>query len=293
MSMLDCGGKALDLGKPRIMGILNVTPDSFSDGGRFLDAERAVEQALAMAAAGADIIDIGGESTRPGARPVSVEEEMARVIPVIAALAPKLEVPVSIDTSKPQVMAAAAAAGAGLINDVYALRLPGAVEAAVRAGLPVCLMHMRGEPRTMQKSPHYDDVVSEVCAFLGQRADACISAGMDRRRIVVDPGFGFGKTLEHNMTLLAQLDRIVALGFPVLAGLSRKSSIGALTGAPVDERMPGSVAAALLAAERGACLVRVHDVRETKAALQVLDALTAAQAVVESRSQNTPGNALL
>jgi dihydropteroate synthase len=273
VTVLDCAGKALDLATPRIMGILNVTPDSFSDGGRFLDPSRAVEQALAMVEAGADIIDIGGESTRPGARPVEAAAELDRILPVLEALAPELAVPVSVDTSKPEVMTAAAAAGAGMLNDVYALRLPGGLEAAVATGLPVCIMHMQGEPRTMQASPHYDDVVAQVRDFLVRRAEDCMAAGLARDRIVIDPGFGFGKTLAHNMTLLAELEQLVATGFPVLVGLSRKSSIGALTGAPVDEREAGSVAAALLAAERGANILRVHDVGATAQALKVLTAV--------------------
>lgn len=283
MSTLDCAGKVVDLSIPRIMGILNVTPDSFSDGGRFIERERAVEQALAMVEAGADIIDIGGESTRPGAQPVSAVEELRRILPIIETLAPELAVPISVDTSKPEVMVAAAGAGAGLINDVYALRLPGAVEAAADTGLPVCLMHMQGKPRTMQAAPHYEDVVADVRIFLETRARACMDAGIARERIVVDPGFGFGKNLTHNVTLLGNMRAITGLGFPVLVGLSRKSIIGDLTGAPVDGRVAGSVAAALIAAERGASILRVHDVREMKDALRVLEAVTSVPAVVESR----------
>ncbi|MCO6412841.1 MAG: dihydropteroate synthase [Thiogranum sp.] len=255
------------------MGVLNVTPDSFSDGGDFFAPEKAVERALQMQAEGAAIIDIGGESTRPGAAPVSLNDELQRVIPVIEALGPRLRVPVSIDTRKPGVMRAAIAAGAGLINDVNALQADGALEAAAQCGVPVCLMHMQGDPRTMQKDPRYDDVVSDVRAYLQQRAAACERAGIARERIVLDPGFGFGKTVEHNLQLLARLEDIVSLGFPVLAGLSRKSMIGKLLGTGVEERLPASIALAVLAVERGARLVRAHDVAATWQALQMVVAV--------------------
>jgi dihydropteroate synthase len=274
MTTLRCGLRALDLTRPRVMGILNVTPDSFSDGGHFASREPALTRARAMAAEGADLIDVGGESTRPGARPVSVQEELDRVIPVIEALAAELPVPVSVDTSKPEVMRAAVAAGAGLINDVAALRRPGALAAAAALGVPVCLMHMQGEPGTMQRDPTYDDVVGEVAAFLAARAAACEAAGIERGRLLVDPGFGFGKTLAHNLALLRGLPRLAALGLPVLAGLSRKSMIGALLGdVPVEGRLHGSVAAAVLAVERGAAIVRVHDVGPTVQALRILAAV--------------------
>ena len=259
------------------MGVLNVTPDSFSDGGDFFSVGAALERALAMQAEGAAIIDIGGESTRPGAAPVSAEDEIRRVVPVIEALQARLTVPISIDTQKPEVMRAAVAAGAGFINDVNALRAPGALEAAVGCEVPVCLMHMQGEPRTMQADPHYDDVVGEVSGFLQQRAAACEQAGIAREHILLDPGFGFGKTLQHNLQLLARLETISALGFPLLVGLSRKSMIGKLLGLDVGERLAASIALAVLALERGAALVRAHDVAPTWQALQMQVALRAAQ----------------
>lgn len=274
---LDCKGKALDLSRPQVMGVLNVTPDSFSDGGDFFSADAAVERALAMQAEGAAIIDIGGESTRPGAGPVSAEDEIRRVVPVIEALQVRLTVPISIDTQKPEVMRAAVAAGAGFINDVNALRAPGALEAAAECQVPVCLMHMQGEPRTMQADPHYDDVVDEVSGFLLQRAAACEQAGIAREHILLDPGFGFGKTLQHNLQLLARLETIGALGFPLLVGLSRKSMIGKLLGLDVGERLAASIALAVMAVERGAALVRAHDVAPTWQALQMQVALRAAQ----------------
>jgi dihydropteroate synthase len=274
---LDCKGKVLDLSRPQVMGVLNVTPDSFSDGGDFFSVGAALERALAMQAEGAAIIDIGGESTRPGAAPVSAEDEIRRVVPVIEALQARLTVPISIDTQKPEVMRAAVAAGAGFINDVNALRAPGALEVAVGCEVPVCLMHMQGEPRTMQADPHYDDVVGEVRGFLQQRAAACEQAGIAREHILLDPGFGFGKTLQHNLQLLARLETISALGFPLLVGLSRKSMIGKLLGLDVGERLAASIALAVLAVERGAALVRAHDVAPTWQALQMQVALRAAQ----------------
>jgi dihydropteroate synthase len=255
------------------MGVLNVTPDSFSDGGRHLDLDDALRRGERMAADGADIIDIGGESTRPGAREVSAAEETDRVVPVIEALVGRLAVPVSVDTSKPEVISAAAAAGAGMINDVRALRLAGAMEAAVGAGVPVCLMHMQGTPRSMQQAPAYRDVVAEVSGFLQARARACEEAGIPRDRLILDPGFGFGKTLEHNLALLAGLPRLCALGFPILVGISRKSMLGQLTGREVGDRLAGSLAAAVLAAERGARVIRVHDPAETRDALRVVEAV--------------------
>jgi dihydropteroate synthase len=272
--ILDCAGKFLDLTRPRVMGILNVTPDSFSDGGRFLRHEQAVEQALSMVAQGAAIIDIGGESTRPGAADVSLEEELARVIPLIEALRPELPVPISVDTSKPEVMRAAAAAGAGMINDVCALRRDGALAAAAQSRLPVCLMHMQGEPRTMQAEPHYEDVVAEVEAFLRGRITACEAAGIPRERLLLDPGFGFGKTLAHNLSLLKHLQSFHQLGAPLLVGMSRKSMIGQVLDAPLDARLYGSVAAATMAALQGAQIIRVHDVQATVDALKMVAAVS-------------------
>jgi dihydropteroate synthase len=274
--MLDCGGKPLDLSRPRIMGILNVTPDSFSDGGRWLAPERALEQALCMAEEGAAIIDVGGESTRPGAAPVSVEEELRRVVPVIEVLRVHCPVPVSIDTRKPEVMRAAVAAGAGMINDVSALCAPGALEAAAALAVPVCLMHMQGDPETMQQQPGYRDVVREVAGFLRERARACIEAGIPRQHILLDPGFGFGKTTEHNLLLLQQLGVLLEAGFPLLVGLSRKSLIGQVLGLPVDKRLYAGVALAVLAVWQGARLVRTHDVRATREAIEMCHVVRAA-----------------
>jgi len=254
------------------MGVLNVTPDSFSDGGRFADPARALDRAREMLAEGADLIDIGGESTRPGAAPTPEREEIERVIPLLEWLRPECDargVPLSVDTRKPAVMRAAIAAGGGMINDVSALRAPGAVEAVAGSAVAVCLMHMQGEPATMQQSVAYTDVVTEVKNFLKERAQACETAGIARERIAVDPGFGFGKTVDHNLILLSRLAEIVALGFPVAVGLSRKSTIGAITGRDVNDRIAGSIAAALAAVARGAAIIRAHDVRETVDALKV------------------------
>lgn len=273
MTPLDCGGRKLDLSRTVIMGILNVTPDSFSDGGIFLARDTAVAHALAMAEEGADIIDVGGESTRPGAQAVSVQEELDRVIPVIEAVARAVPVPVSIDTSKPEVMRAAVAAGAGLINDVRALRAAGALQAAAALQVPVCLMHMQGEPRSMQQHPAYTDVALEVRDFLRGRIDACVAAGIPRQRIVIDPGFGFGKTAEHNLELLRRLRELQTLGAPILAGLSRKSMIGTLFGLPVEHRLHASVALAVIAVQNGATMLRVHDVRATREAIRMFEAV--------------------
>ncbi len=274
--LLDCAGKRLDLAGPVVMGVLNVTPDSFSDGGRYLKLDDARRRAEAMAAEGAAIIDIGGESTRPGAAAVSIQEELDRVLPLVERLSGALAVPISVDTSKPELMRAAVAAGAGLINDVRALRAPGALEAAAAAGVPVCLMHMRGEPGDMQHAPRYDEVVTEVRDFLAERLRLCEAAGIPRERILVDPGFGFGKSLAHNLSLLRHLDRFLDLAAGVLIGVSRKSMIGALLDAPAGERLSGSLAAAVIAAWQGARVIRAHDVRETVQALRVCAAAAAA-----------------
>ena len=270
---IDCAGKPLDLSRPQVMGILNITPDSFSDGGDFFVPEQAVARASCMVEEGAAIIDVGGESTRPGAPSVSIDEELRRVIPVIEALHASLSVPVSVDTRKPEVMQAAVAAGAGLINDVNALQETGAVEMAAGLGVPVCLMHMQGIPESMQQSPDYQDVVTEVAAFLQGRADACLAAGMSEQQIILDPGFGFGKTVEHNLQLLQHLEQLVSTGFPVLVGLSRKSLIGKVLGLPVDNRLYPSVALAVLAVWKGAAIVRCHDVRETSEAIRMCHAV--------------------
>jgi dihydropteroate synthase len=271
--IIDCAGRPLDLSQPAIMGVLNVTPDSFSDGGNYFSAEKSLQHAQRMVEDGAAIIDVGGESTRPGAAPVSLDEELDRVIPVIEALGSSLSVPVSIDTRKPEVMQAAVAAGAGLINDVNALQEAGAVEMAASLGVPVCLMHMQGIPESMQQSPGYQDVVSEVTTFLKDRARACLAAGMSEQQIILDPGFGFGKTVEHNLQLLQHLEQLVSTGFPVLVGLSRKSLIGKVLGLPVDNRLYPSVALAVLAVWKGAAIVRCHDVRETSEAIRMCHAV--------------------
>jgi dihydropteroate synthase len=255
------------------MGVLNITPDSFFDGGVFLSPDQAVARARQMVAEGADLIDVGGESTRPGAQPVTLEQELARVLPVVEALRDAVPVPVSIDTSKPEVMRAAVAAGAGLINDVYALRAPGALPAAATLGVPVILMHMQGEPRTMQAEPRYGDVVAEVHAFLMQRRTACLDAGMAAQRILLDPGFGFGKNLAHNCALLRELPRLCDLGAPLVVGLSRKSMIGKALGLPVEQRLYASLALAALAVHNGAAIVRVHDVGATRDVVRMVEAV--------------------
>jgi len=271
---LRLGAKTLDLVQPRVMGVLNRTPDSFSDGGRFTGFDAAFVQIEKMVKEGADIVDVGGESTRPGAADVSLQEELERVLPLIERVHARLDVPVSIDTSKPEVMRAAVAAGAVMINDVYALRRPGALETAAGCGAALCLMHMQGEPRTMQENPHYGDVTMEVKAFLEDRAGAAIAAGLPRDRIVLDPGFGFGKDLGHNLALLRRLPELAALGYPILVGLSRKSMIGTLLGGkPMEERLQGSVAAAMIAVQNGASIVRVHDVAPTIEALKIASAV--------------------
>ncbi|WP_266171100.1 dihydropteroate synthase [Dyella subtropica] len=286
--VLDCAGRPLRLDRPRVVGILNVTPDSFSDGGSHATTEAAVAHGLRMAEEGADMLDVGGESTRPGAGEVSVEEELRRVVPVIEQLAARTSLPIAIDTSKPEVMRAAVAAGAGMINDVYALRRDGALDAAAELRVAICLMHMQGEPRSMQAEPHYDDVVGEVHRFLTDRLFACELAGIDKRQVMVDPGFGFGKTLEHNLALLRALERFGNLGSGAYVGLSRKSMIGTLTGRmEPSQREAGSVAAAVLAVQRGARMVRVHDVAATVDALAVWQAVAAGDTPVRRDSRPT------
>jgi dihydropteroate synthase len=269
---LECGPHRIELDRPVVMGVLNVTPDSFSDGGRYLGLPAALARGQRLAEEGAAILDVGGESTRPGAAPVAEDEELRRVIPVVEELAARIAVPISVDTRKPGVMRRALAAGASMVNDVGALTAPGAVEAVAESGAAACLMHMRGEPATMQADPRYADVVGEVRGFLQARVAACVAAGVPRSRLVIDPGFGFGKALEHNLALLAGLPALAADGLPVLAGLSRKRMIGALTGRDGADRLAGSLAAAVIAAIRGARIIRAHDVRETVDALAVVAA---------------------
>jgi dihydropteroate synthase len=275
--ILQCGRFALSLEPPVLMGVLNVTPDSFSDGGRFLGLADAAAQARRMVEEGAAIVDVGGESSRPGAQPLSEGEELARVMPVLDALR-ELPVPISVDTRTPGVMRAALAAGASMVNDIEALEAPGALEAVAASGCAVCLMHKRGAPATMQADPHYDDVVGEVKAYLAARIAAAERAGIARSRIVADPGFGFGKTAEHNLELLRRLPEFAELGVPLLAGWSRKSTLGAITGRPVGERLAASLAAALLAAQQGARILRVHDVAQTRDVLAVWRAYLKGQA---------------
>ncbi len=273
---LDCAGKVLHLSQPVVMGVLNVTPDSFSDGGHFLQLDAALRHAEAMVSEGAALIDVGGESTRPGAFSISVQEELDRVLPVLERLAHELPVPVAVDTSKPEVMREAVGAGAGLINDVRALGLPHAIDVAAACQVPVCLMHMQGDPETMQRRPQYTDAVTEVYTFLQERVLACEQAGIPCSRILVDPGFGFGKSLDHNLSLLKHLGRFAGLGAGVLVGISRKSMIGAVLDAPVDKRLQGSLAAAVIAAWQGARVIRVHDVLETVEVLKICAAVQAA-----------------
>jgi dihydropteroate synthase len=266
---LVCTDRVLDLSRPVVMGVLNVTSDSFADGGRYRKPSAALAHSRYMVDAGAGIIDVGGESTRPGAAPVSLQEELDRVLPVIEALHRDVDVLISIDTVKPEVMRAAVAAGAGLVNDVMALQAPGALEAVAATRAGVCLMHMQGTPQTMQFAPHYANVVTEVRDFLYARADACLAAGIDADRIMLDPGFGFGKTLQHNLTLLAGLPQLVAGRWPLLVGLSRKSMLGKLLGRPVEQRLAGSLALAAIAVLHGARIIRCHDVAETCDAVAV------------------------
>ena len=270
--LLCCGRFKIALTRPLIMGVINVTPDSFSDGGRFLEVGSAVVHGSELARQGADILDIGGESTRPGAQPVPVAQELDRILPVLEGLR-GLNRPLSVDTHKPAVMRAALASGASMINDINALQSDGALDAVLASDCGVCLMHKQGDPQTMQQDPHYDDVVGEVREFLAQRVAACQAAGVSRDRIVIDPGFGFGKRSGHNLALLRNLRSLASLGLPVLVGLSRKSTLGRITNQPVEHRSIASVTAALLAVQRGAAIVRVHDVAQTRDALRILGAV--------------------
>jgi len=281
LNQLNCPNSTLDLSTPQVMGILNVTPDSFSDGGKFAHFEHALAQVERMIADGATIIDIGGESTRPGALVVSDEDELARVIPILKAIKQRFNVFVSIDTSKASVMNAAIAAGADIINDVRALQNEGCLTAIAQSNVPVCLMHMQGLPQTMQDSPSYDNIINEIKAFFHQRIEACVDAGIARERIILDPGFGFGKTLEQNFHLLANLSLFRQFGLPLLAGLSRKSMLGNLLERDVEQRLAGSISAAILAAEQGTHIIRVHDVQATVDALKVLKAVTAHQKIAD------------
>lgn len=279
--LLSCGQKngrlqQLDLGRCNIMGILNVTPDSFSDGGSYNDLDRALFHAEKMIAQGASLIDVGGESTRPGAAVVSVQEELDRVVPVVEAIHSKLDTIISVDTSTPEVIVQSAKVGAGLINDVRALQREGALAAAASTSLPICLMHMQGQPDTMQKAPSYDDVVKDIHGFLAERVDACAAVGINKERLILDPGFGFGKALEHNYQLLNQLETFHQLGLPLLVGISRKSMLGkVLNDCPADQRLSASLAAAVIAAMKGTAILRVHDVAETHDALKVVEATLA------------------
>ena len=274
---LPCGNRVLDLAHPQVMGILNVTPDSFSDGGRFRQRDEALRHAAAMVAAGASLIDVGGESTRPGALQVSADEELQRVAPVVEAIAAELDVIISVDTSCPQVMRESARLRAGLINDVRSLRREGALQAAAESGLPVCLMHMQGEPETMQKNPHYDDLLAEVQAFFAERMAACAAAGIAAERIILDPGFGFAKNLQHNLSLFKHMQVLHGFARPLLVGVSRKSMIGQALGREVDQRLAGGLALAALAVAKGACILRVHDVAETVDVVRMIAAVEAAQ----------------
>jgi len=274
---LPCGNRVLDLAHPQVMGILNVTPDSFSDGGRFRQRDEALRHAAAMVAAGASLIDVGGESTRPGALQVSADEELQRVAPVVEAIAAELDVIISVDTSCPQVMRESARLGAGLLNDVRSLRREGALQAAAESGLPVCLMHMQGEPENMQKNPHYDDLLAEVQAFFAERMAACAAAGIAAERIILDPGFGFAKNLQHNLSLFKHMQVLHGFARPLLVGVSRKSMIGQALGREVDQRLAGGLALAALAVTKGACILRVHDVAETVDLVRMIAAVEAAQ----------------
>ncbi|MGA3699423.1 dihydropteroate synthase [Enterobacteriaceae bacterium TYF_5] len=270
-------GTELNLSTPQVMGILNVTPDSFSDGGTHNSLNDAVNHAAKLIAEGASIIDIGGESTRPGASDVSIDEELQRVIPVVEAIRQRFDVWISVDTSKAQVITESANAGASIINDIRSLQEPGALEAAAKTGLPVCIMHMQGDPKTMQQSPHYENVLMDVDRFLQENIQRCVDAGIEKNQIILDPGFGFGKNLAHNYQLLAHLSELHHFGLPILAGMSRKSMVGQLLNVPPQERVAGSVACAVIAAMQGAQIIRVHDVKETVDAMKVVQATLSAK----------------
>lgn len=274
---LPCGNRVLDLSRAHVMGILNITPDSFSDGGRFTQRDAALRHAEAMVAAGATLVDVGGESTRPGARAVSALEELERVAPIVEAINRELDVIISVDTSTPAVIRESARLGAGLINDVRSLSRDGALDAAAATGLPVCLMHMRGEPGDMQDNPHYQDVTAEVASYLEERMAACAAVGIEAERIILDPGFGFAKTLEHNLSLFKHMEALYQLGRPLLVGVSRKSMIGLALGRPVGERLYGSLALAALAMTKGASILRVHDVAETADVVRMIAAVQTAE----------------
>lgn len=275
-SRLPCGDRELDLSRTHVMGILNTTPDSFSDGGQYQQLDAALRHVERMLEEGATLIDVGGESTRPGADPVSVDQELQRVVPVVEAVKARFDTIVSVDTSTPEVMRSGAAVGAGLINDVRALLRPGALEAAAQSGLPVCLMHMRGDPKNMQDAPRYESIIEEVGRFLSERVEACEQAGIPRERLLLDPGFGFGKTLEHNLELFAQMQLLQPQGLPLLVGVSRKSMIGQLLQRPVEQRLAGGLALASLAVARGARIIRAHDVAATVDAVRMTEAVLAA-----------------
>lgn len=275
-SRLPCGDRELDLSRTQVMGILNITPDSFSDGGRYTRRDAALAHVEQMLAAGATLIDIGGESTRPGAALVGVQEEVDRVVPMVEAIKARFDTVVSIDTSTPEVISGSASVGAGLINDIRALCRPGAMQAAVDSGLAVCLMHMQGEPQTMQQAPQYESVLGQVNSFLEQRVQACLDAGIDRAKLVLDPGYGFGKSLQHNLELFAAMQHLRPLDLPILVGVSRKSMIGQTLDRPVDQRLAGGLALAVLAVTKGARIIRVHDVAETVDAVRMAEAVMAA-----------------
>ncbi|MBG3012349.1 dihydropteroate synthase [Proteus faecis] len=270
-------GTELNLSTPQVMGILNVTPDSFSDGGTHNSLNDAVDHAAKLIAEGASIIDIGGESTRPGASDVSIDEELQRVVPVVEAIRQRFDIWISVDTSKAQVITESANVGASIINDIRSLQEPGALEAAAKTGLPVCIMHMQGNPKTMQQSPHYENVMMDVDRFLQENIQRCVDAGIEKNQIILDPGFGFGKNLAHNYQLLAHLSELHHFGLPILAGMSRKSMVGQLLNVPPQERVAGSVACAVIAAMQGAQIIRVHDVKETVDAMKVVQATLSAK----------------